>query len=88
MASTPSVAGSLVVPDSVRDPLGYYVNNTVNSRALIAAAVKAGVKHLIFSSTAAVCGNPAVSPVYKDAPLAAISKVGWVAARRTSSAPV
>src|SRR5262249_46201193 len=39
-------AASIVVPDSVRDPLGYYRNNTVNSRALIEAAVKAGLFHL------------------------------------------
>ena len=52
-------AASVVVPDSVADPLGYYLNNTVNSRALIEAAVKGGVSHFIFSSTAAVYGNPA-----------------------------
>ena len=46
-------AGSVVVPDSVSDPLGYYLNNTVKTRDLIAAAVKGGVKHFIFSSTAA-----------------------------------
>lgn len=51
-------AGSIVVPESVSDPLGYYLNNTVKSRALIEAAVTAGVKHFIFSSTAAVYGNP------------------------------
>ena len=49
-------AGSTIVPDSVRDPLGYYGNNTANSRALIETAVKGGVKHFIFSSTAAVYG--------------------------------
>ena len=51
-------AASIVVPDSVRDPLAYYRNNTVNSRALIECAVKGGVRHFIFSSTAAVYGNP------------------------------
>jgi len=51
-------AASVVVPDSVRDPLGYYRNNTVNSRALIESAVKGRVSHFIFSSTAAVYGNP------------------------------
>jgi UDP-glucose 4-epimerase len=56
-------AGSIVVPDSVRDPLGYYRNNTVNSRALIETAIKGGVRHFIFSSTAAVYGNPARVPV-------------------------
>src|ERR1700674_3848733 len=52
-------AASIVVPDSVSDPLGYYRNNTVNSRALIECAVKGEVKQFIFSSTAAVYGNPA-----------------------------
>src|SRR5262249_27860282 len=51
-------AASVVVPDSVRDPLGYYRNNTVNSLALIENAVKGRVSHFIFSSTAAVYGNP------------------------------
>jgi UDP-glucose 4-epimerase len=70
-------AGSIVVPESVRDPLGYYRNNTVNSRALIEAAVKGGVRHFIFSSTAAVYGNPARVPVAEDAPLAPVSPYGW-----------
>jgi UDP-glucose 4-epimerase len=69
-------AGSIVVPDSVTDPLGYYLNNTVKSRALIAAAVAAGVKHFIFSSTAAVYGMPSVNPVAEDAPLKPISPYG------------
>ena len=56
-------AASIVVPDSVRNPLGYYRNNTVNSRALIEAAVKGGVRHFIFSSTAAVYGNPQRVPI-------------------------
>ena len=60
-------AGSIVVPESVADPLGYYRNNTANSRALIEAAVKGGVQHFIFSSTAAVYGNPARVPVAEDA---------------------
>jgi UDP-glucose 4-epimerase len=60
-------AASIVVPDSVRDPLGYYRNNTANSRTLIAAAVEANVRHFIFSSTAAVYGNPVQVPVSEDA---------------------
>src|SRR5205807_29469 len=63
-------AASIVVPDSVRDPLGYYRNNTMNARALLEVAVKTGVRHFIFSSTAAVYGNPARVPVAEDAPLA------------------
>jgi UDP-glucose 4-epimerase len=70
-------AASIVVPDSVRDPLGYYRNNTANSRALIECAVKTGVRRFIFSSTAAVYGNPATIPVPEDAPTQPISPYGW-----------
>jgi UDP-glucose 4-epimerase len=69
-------AASIVVPDSVADPLGYYKNNTANSRALIETAVKTGVQNFIFSSTAAVYGNPAQIPVAEDAPTAPISPYG------------
>ena len=58
------------------DPLGYYNNNTVKSRALIEAAVSTGVEHFIFSSTAAVYGTPEVSPVPESAPLKPISPYG------------
>jgi UDP-glucose 4-epimerase len=70
-------AASVVVPDSVRDPLAYYRNNTSNSRALIECAVNCGIKHLIFSSTAAVYGNPGDTPVAEDAPTLPISAYGW-----------
>jgi UDP-glucose 4-epimerase len=70
-------AASIVVPDSVRDPLGYYRNNTANSRSLIECAVKGGVCHFIFSSTAAVYGDPAAVPVAEDAPTLPISPYGW-----------
>jgi UDP-glucose 4-epimerase len=69
-------AASIVVPDSVRDPLGYYRNNTVNSRALIETVVKAGVRHFIFSSTAAVYGNPERVPVREDDPTVPTSPYG------------
>jgi UDP-glucose 4-epimerase len=49
-------AGSIVVPESVENPLKYYENNTVKSRSLIESAVKGGVRHFIFSSTAATTG--------------------------------
>ena len=62
-------AASIVVPDSVADPLGYYKNNTANARTLIEAAVKGGVRHFIFSSTAAVYGTPQTLPVAEDAAL-------------------
>jgi UDP-glucose 4-epimerase len=69
-------AGSIVVPDSVSDPLGYYLNNTVNSRALMHSAVKSGVKNFIFSSTAAVYGNPKTLPVTETDTPAPISPYG------------
>jgi len=69
-------AASIVVPESVADPLGYYKNNTVNSRALLECAVKGGVQHFIFSSTAAVYGNPAHVPVTEDDALAPMSPYG------------
>jgi UDP-glucose 4-epimerase len=61
-------AGSIVVPESVADPLGYYWNNTVKSRALMAAVIRAGVRHFIFSSTAAVYGDAGTEPVEESAP--------------------
>jgi UDP-glucose 4-epimerase len=70
-------AASIVVPDSVRDPLDYYRNNTMNSRALIECAVKGGVRHFIFSSTAAVYGNPTEIPVKEDSATLPISPYGW-----------
>jgi UDP-glucose 4-epimerase len=69
-------AGSIVVPDSVSDPLGYYLNNTVKSRMLMACAVKAGIPRFIFSSTAAVYGNPATQPVFEHAAPQPISPYG------------
>jgi UDP-glucose 4-epimerase len=69
-------AASIVVPDSVADPLGYYRNNTVNSHALIECAVKGGVKQFVFSSTAAVYGNPATTPVGEDDALMPMSPYG------------
>ena len=70
-------AASVVVSDSVRDPLGYYSNNTVSSRALIEAAVRAGVHRFIFSSTAAVYGNPERVPVGEEDATVPMSPYGW-----------
>ena len=70
-------AGSVVVPESVSDPLKYYHNNTANSRTLIEAAVQAGVPHLIFSSTAATYGVPDVESVREDTPQRPINPYGW-----------
>ncbi|MDE2560792.1 MAG: UDP-glucose 4-epimerase GalE [Sphingomonadales bacterium] len=69
-------AGSIIVPESVENPLKYYHNNTAKSRALLAAAVEAGVPHFIFSSTAATYGIPEVSPVTEDSPKAPINPYG------------
>jgi UDP-glucose 4-epimerase len=69
-------AASIVVPDSVADPLGYYANNTMNTCALLDAAIKTGVRQFIFSSTAAVYGNAETVPVREDAPTAPISPYG------------
>jgi UDP-glucose 4-epimerase len=69
-------AGSIVVPESVADPLGYYHNNTVKSRALMEVAVEMGIENFIFSSTAAVYGNPKENPVREDAELRPMSPYG------------
>ncbi len=59
-------AGSIVVPESVDKPLEYYANNTLASHALVSAAVAAGVPHIVFSSTAAVYGEPERVPIEED----------------------
>jgi UDP-glucose 4-epimerase len=69
-------AAKLIVPESVKDPLGYYLNNTVKSRALLAAAVAAGVGTFVFSSTAAVYGDASGEPIAEDVPLAPLSPYG------------
>jgi UDP-glucose 4-epimerase len=70
-------AGSVVVPESVEDPLKYYRNNTVKSRALIESAVEGCVPHFIFSSTAATYGIPEAVPIAEDAPTVPINPYGW-----------
>jgi UDP-glucose 4-epimerase len=69
-------AGSIIVPESVENPLKYYRNNTANSRSLIESAVTAGVKHFIFSSTAATYGIPEIVPVKEDSPKLPINPYG------------
>ena len=69
-------AGSVVVPESVSDPLKYYRNNTVASRSLIESAVASGVKHFIFSSTAATYGIPEKVPVSEDSHKSPINPYG------------
>ncbi len=70
-------AGSIVVPESVEKPLYYYENNTVKSRALMQAAVEGGIKHFIFSSTAATYGMPDVPQVTEQTPTVPINPYGW-----------
>src|SRR5712675_2520312 len=69
-------AGSVAVPASIRDPLGYYRNNTMTTRSLLHAAVKGNVNRFIFSSTAAVYGNPDQVPVPEYAPTRPLSPYG------------
>jgi UDP-glucose 4-epimerase len=69
-------AGSIVVPESVTDPLKYYRNNTVASRALLESAVACGVPHFIFSSTAATYGTPEKVPVSEGDPTVPINPYG------------
>ncbi len=70
-------AGSVVVPESVEAPLKYYENNTVKSRSLIESAVEGGVRHFIFSSTAATYGIPDAVPVAEGARTEPINPYGW-----------
>ena len=69
-------AARIVVPESVSDPLGYYLNNTAKARSLIASAVRNKIRHFIFSSTAAVYGNPKTNPVSESEPLSPVSPYG------------
>lgn len=69
-------AGSIIVPESVENPLKYYRNNTANSRSLIQSAITGGVKHFIFSSTAATYGIPETSPVSESTPTLPINPYG------------
>jgi len=69
-------AGSIVVPESVADPLSYYANNTVVARNLIEAAVKGGVKNFIFSSTATVYAGESADPLSETLPTGPVSPYG------------
>ncbi len=69
-------AAKIVVPESVADPLGYYLNNTVKARAVIEAAVRGGVPNFIFSSTAAVYGDAEEMPVTETTPAVPVSPYG------------
>ncbi len=69
-------AAKIVVPDSVADPIAYYVNNTAKALALVRCAAECGVERFIFSSTAAVYGDPQASPVREDSALSPLSPYG------------
>ncbi|GAM02424.1 UDP-glucose 4-epimerase GalE [Sphingomonas parapaucimobilis] len=69
-------AGSIIVPESVTDPLKYYRNNTAASRSLMESAVAEGVGHFIFSSTAATYGTPERVPIKESDPKAPINPYG------------
>ncbi len=69
-------AGSILVPESVLDPLKYYRNNTAKTQELLAAAIEAGVGRFIFSSTAAVYGEPGISPIPETTRLQPMSPYG------------
>lgn len=69
-------AGSIVVEESVSDPLKYYRNNTATSRTLLEACVAGGVKHFVFSSTAAVYGEPDEVPINEQSPVGPINPYG------------
>jgi UDP-glucose 4-epimerase len=70
-------AGSIEVGESVTHPLSYYRNNTGGSLTLIEATIAAGVKRLVFSSTAAVYGEPETQPILEDAQTRPINPYGW-----------
>ncbi|WP_082735772.1 UDP-glucose 4-epimerase GalE [Polycladidibacter stylochi] len=69
-------AGSIIVPESVSNPMKYYRNNTAASMALIEACVQNNIENFIFSSTAAVYGNPEIVPVTENAVLEPVSPYG------------
>jgi UDP-glucose 4-epimerase len=69
-------AAKIVVPESVSDPLAYYLNNVSNARNLIETAIKGGVRRFFFSSTAEVYGETGVEPVGEDTPLSPVSPYG------------
>ena len=69
-------AAKIVVPESVADPLSYYLNTTVKTRALLEAAVRGNVRQFVVSSTAAVYGNPSFTPVSEEAVPSPLSPYG------------
>ena len=70
-------AGSIVVPESVINPIKYYKNNTAQTLSLLAACAENNVERFVFSSTAAVYGEPEIVPVSEDNPKLPINPYGW-----------
>lgn len=70
-------AAATVVPDSVRNPMAYYRNNTISTHALVSAALDRGIRNVVFSSTAAVYGGSSFEPIGEDAPTRPESPYGW-----------
>src|SRR5260370_1296236 len=69
-------AAFIAVGESMREPARYFTNNLAGSLSLLDAMVQAGVKHIVFSSTAAVYGNPHTSPILETFPIQAINPYG------------
>jgi UDP-glucose 4-epimerase len=69
-------AANTIVPESVRDPLKYYGNNTCATRNLLEACMRGGVRQFVFSSTAAVYGIPESGLASEDMPLVPINPYG------------
>ena len=70
-------AGSIIVPESVENPLKYYENNTAKTRSLLESAVRGGVRHFLFSSTAATYGIPERVPIDEQTRTQPINPYGW-----------
>jgi UDP-glucose 4-epimerase len=88
-------AAYTIVPESVRDPLKYYANNTCATRTLLEGCVRGGVRHFVFSSTAAVYGIPATGVAAEDTPTAPINPYGasklmseWMLASLAQATPL
>jgi UDP-glucose-4-epimerase GalE len=69
-------AAFIAVGESMKEPARYFTNNVAGSLSLLDAMVKAGVKHIVFSSTAAVYGNPHASPILETFPIQAVNPYG------------
>lgn len=95
MGAVMHFAGSIIVPESVANPLKYYDNNTARSRTLIETAVRAGVPHFIFSSTATVYGETEVRPLTEEDPVRPVNPYGmskamteWILADTSAACPI